>query len=342
MAQQLSFTSIIENASKLPLVHVDREEFLTKNLEKFCTHTQLQKAILDGTLHANIPIATLDSLANAVINAETMKVTAISTAAGIPGGLAMAATIPADLGQFYGFLIRTAQELAYIYGWSEIFTESSELDTATESQLILFIGVMSGVSAANKVVTKLFGETAMRAVAKKVAAQALTKTWYYPVVKKIAALLGQKMVKATFAKGVSKAVPILGGAISGGLTLATFKPMAIRLKDHLSTMAHMSPEEFAKYEAAIDIDSQDLVASDKVVDLAFEEPATNFWICTCGNKCQGKFCPECGKPKPVGIPQYRCDKCGWEPNDKTHPPKFCPECGDKFDDGDVVLVYNIA
>lgn len=93
----------------------------------------MQQSIAEGTLHADIPIATLDSLANAVINAETIKVTAISAAAGIPGGVAMAATIPADLAQFYGFVIRTAQELAYLYGWDEIFDESSELDASTES-----------------------------------------------------------------------------------------------------------------------------------------------------------------------------------------------------------------
>jgi membrane protease subunit (stomatin/prohibitin family) len=338
MGQQSSFTSLIESASKLPLVHINREEFLTENLNKLCTPTQLQKAIVEGTLHADIPITTLDSLANAVINAETIKVTAISTAAGMPGGFAMAATIPADLAQFYGFVIRTAQELAYIYGWGEIFTESSELDANTESQLILFIGVMSGVKAANTAVTKLFGETAMNAVAKRVAAKALTKTWYYPIVKKIAAMLGQKMVKSTFAKGVSKAVPILGGAISGGLTLATFKPMAHRLQNHLSTMAHMSPDEFAKYEASTVIDAKDLDADGETVEVSAEEDATNCWVCTCGTKNKGKFCIDCGKAKPVGIPQYRCDKCGWEPDDKTHPPKFCPECGDPFDDGDIVLV----
>jgi len=338
MVQQLSFTSVIEAAAKIPGVHINREEFLTKNLGKFCTETQLQNAIDVGTLHANIPITTLDNLANAVINGETVKVTAISTAAGLPGGLAMAATIPADLAQFYGFIIRTAQELAYIYGWSEIFNESASLDVATESQLILFIGVMSGVGAANKAVTKLFGETAMRAVAKKVAAQALTKTWYYPLVKKIAAMLGQKMVKATFAKGVSKAVPILGGAISGGLTLATFKPMATKLKNHLSTMAHMSPEEFTKYEASMGDDMDELLQDNKIIDMEFEESETDFWACTCGAKNKGKFCTECGLPKPAGLPQYQCDKCGWEPDDKTKPPKFCPECGDKFDDGDLVFI----
>ncbi len=339
MAQQLSVTSLIENAAKLPLVRIDRTEFLTKNLSKLCTPTQLQKAIAQGTLQADIPISTLDSLANAVINAETIKVTAISAAAGLPGGIAMAATIPADLAQFYGFVIRTAQELAYIYGWQEIFTESSQLDESTESQLVLFIGVMSGVGAANKVVGKLFGEAAMKAVAKKVAAKALTKSWYYPLVKKIAALLGQKMVKATFAKGVSKAVPILGGAISGGLTLATFKPMAHKLKKHLSTMAHMSPEEYAQYEAAIVIDVEDEVFDDEIIEVGIvDETMTDCWVCTCGAENKGKFCPECGKAKPAGIPQYKCDKCSWEPDDKTHPPKFCPECGDPFDEGDIVLV----
>ena len=54
---------------------------------------------------------------------------------------------------------------------------------------------------------------------------------------------------------------------------------------------------------------------------------------------QGKVvdvCAECGKPKPAGVPQYKCDKCGWEPADPQHPPKFCPECGDPFDDGDIM------
>lgn len=58
------------------------------------------------------------------------------------------------------------------------------------------------------------------------------------------------------------------------------------------------------------------------------------WVCSCGNVNRGKFCSACGAKKPESEPLYRCDKCGWEPEDPKHPPKFCPECGDKFDEND--------
>lgn len=59
------------------------------------------------------------------------------------------------------------------------------------------------------------------------------------------------------------------------------------------------------------------------------------WTCSCGAVNKGKFCAECGKPKPASEPLYKCDKCGWEPEDPKNPPKFCPECGDPFNDNDI-------
>ena len=58
------------------------------------------------------------------------------------------------------------------------------------------------------------------------------------------------------------------------------------------------------------------------------------WTCECGSVNQGKFCQNCGKPKPAGAPLYKCDKCGWTPEDPQNPPKFCTECGDVFDEND--------
>lgn len=66
------------------------------------------------------------------------------------------------------------------------------------------------------------------------------------------------------------------------------------------------------------------------------KPSDAGWTCSCGNVNQGRFCSNCGSKRPEGAPLYKCDKCGWEPEDPSHPPKFCPECGDVFDDNDRV------
>lgn len=66
-----------------------------------------------------------------------------------------------------------------------------------------------------------------------------------------------------------------------------------------------------------------------------QQPAAEGWTCACGTVNKGKFCSECGAKKPAGAPLYKCDKCGWEPEDPKNPPKFCPECGDPFDESDM-------
>lgn len=64
------------------------------------------------------------------------------------------------------------------------------------------------------------------------------------------------------------------------------------------------------------------------------KPANEGWTCSCGNVNKGNFCSDCGSKRPENAPLYRCDKCGWQPEDPKNPPKFCPECGDRFDNND--------
>ncbi len=66
-----------------------------------------------------------------------------------------------------------------------------------------------------------------------------------------------------------------------------------------------------------------------------KKPENDGWTCKCGSVNKGNFCPECGAKRPPNEPLYRCDKCGWEPEDPKNPPKFCPECGDRFTDEDI-------
>lgn len=50
------------------------------------------------------------------------------------------------------------------------------------------------------------------------------------------------------------------------------------------------------------------------------------WVCpSCGAQSSGKFCANCGTPKPVA--SSGCTNCGWRPSAGQGMPKFCPECG---------------
>ena len=165
----------------------------------------------------------------------------ISTAAGIPGGLAMIGTIPADVAQYMGHMLRIAQKLAYIYGWPDLFdSKDEELDEATEGVLTLFIGVMFGVVIAQEGITKVATMIAAN-VAKKLPQKALTKGILYPTVKKVAGYLGASLTKKAFANGAAKAIPVIGALLSGGLTLSTFLPMSKRLQKHLARLELTKP-----------------------------------------------------------------------------------------------------
>ncbi|MFD4694222.1 hypothetical protein [Streptomyces sp. NPDC058463] len=235
------FSALLVGAARLPGVRVDREAYLRTALARLCSEDELRRAIEETPAAAGIPLAVLDRVANASIRYETAKVSALSAAAGIPGFIALPATVPADLAQYVGHMLRIAQKLAYLYSWPDLFSvDTDDLDDATKGVLTLFFGVMFGTQSANAAVGKVAGMMSEQ-VAKKLPQKALTQGVVYPIVKKVAGYLGVEMTKQTFAKSVSKAIPLVGAAVSGGLTFATFRPMSRRLKTHLSGLELAKP-----------------------------------------------------------------------------------------------------
>ena len=236
-----NFTQVLDAAAKLPGVRINRAAYLRTALKRHCTEEQIKRAIADSPAAAGIPLKVIAEIANTSIAYETSKVTGLSTLAGIPGGLAMIGTVPADLAQYMGHLLRIAQKLAYIYSWPDLFADAGdEIDEATESMLILFVGVMFGVQIAQGGVAKVAGMIAAN-VAKKLPQKALTQGVIFPIVRKVAGYLGVSMTKKLFASGVAKAIPIVGAVLSGGLTLGTFLPMSKRLQKHLASLELTKP-----------------------------------------------------------------------------------------------------
>ncbi len=231
--ERIEFETILVESAKLPMVKIDRELFLRKELRNRYSKEIVEKAIEFNPAYAGIPVDEINKIAKSCITAETTRVTALSTAAGIPGGFAMLGTIPADLAQYFGHILRILQELIYLYGWQDLGLDGNGLNEETKNLLTLFVGIMFGVNAAVNAVNKIAGQVAKQ-VAKKLPQKALTKGIIYPLVKKVATLLGVQMTKDIFARGISKTVPIVGAAISGGLTFATYKPMAEKLRKYLS------------------------------------------------------------------------------------------------------------
>jgi hypothetical protein len=236
-----AFGKTLVVATKLPGVRIDRVMFLRRSLSPYCTDDQIDTAIVETPAAAGIPVEVLAKLANAAIANETSKVTALSTAAGIPGGFALIGTIPVDSAQYLAHMLRIAQKLAYLYSWPELFdNDGDEPDDGTQNVLTLFVGVMFGVQAANKGISMVAEKLAAQMV-KQLPKQALTHGVIYPIVKTVARHLGVQMSKSIFANGVAKVIPVVGGVFSGGLTLATFLPMAKRLRKHLATLDTAKP-----------------------------------------------------------------------------------------------------
>ena len=239
---EVDIEDVIIMGLRVPGIRIDRAQFLQKEL-----HTKLPQEVIDDAiaynpLHAKIPSELIDKIADEVIKYERNCVSGISTALGMPGGFAMAATIPADIAQYYGYMLRATQKLMYLYGFpaSDLEEKGQVFDTETMNTLILCLGVMYGTAGANNAL-KAMAKALATGVEKQLLKKALTKGTIYPIVRSVAKWFGVKMTKQVFAGFFKKAIPVVGGVIGGGLTFATFKPCCDRLKATLQNTMLSNP-----------------------------------------------------------------------------------------------------
>lgn len=233
---------------RTPGVHIDREEFLRKQFMKNYANDVIQDAVKFNPAHAGISVEEIDNIADQVIQYERNCVSGISLALGAPGGVAMVATLPADIAQYYGYMLRAIQKLLYLYGFPEINVENGvNIDDETMNLITLCLGVMYGVEgsvASIKILSNALG----KGVEKKLLQKALTKGTFYPVVKKISRWFSVCMTKQVFAGFFRKAIPVVGGVVGGGITYLSFKPCCDNLKKSLQDTALCNPSSRKSFD----------------------------------------------------------------------------------------------
>lgn len=229
---------------KLPVVKVDRSKFLVDKFSKLLDPKDIPRLLEEGPT-ALLSQDVLDKVANACIMDNVLLASGTSVVAGLPGGLAMAITIPADVAQFYAFSLKLAQELGYIYGYDDLWASRDELGEEAKNTLLLYLGVMFGVNSAGALL-RAGGVSVAKHVMKTVPQKALAKTFWYPILEKILKIFGVNLTKGGFAKGMGKVIPILGGVISGGLTYTTMKPMGKSLQRELSKPVNYSEVQYQR------------------------------------------------------------------------------------------------
>lgn len=233
--EKLNALSVITEGLKLPGVKVDRVSFL---METFTINPRTNLPLSSEEKNKLIELGPIASgiatprevrkIAENLCSKRTLTSSGASFMAGLPGGFGAALSIPADIAQFYGFTLRIAQEIAYLYDKKDLWKDGALDENEVRSELLIYLGTMLGVSGAGALMRYISA-----AVAKKIASdlpkKALTKTVWYPIMKALASYVGIKLTKDTAGRAISKFIPILGGFISAGITYVSLSNMSERL-----------------------------------------------------------------------------------------------------------------
>lgn len=230
-------------ATELPYVRIQRQEFLISVL-KNKSIDDIKKFIETGDTSI-FSKEYLDRIAKRVIKEETYRSSAVSFTTGVPGGFSVAATIPADIVQNLAHSLRLAQKLAYIYGVEDLYDANGKLKEKGKNTLVTYFGVMLGVNSATTAIG-LFSKNAPKEIVKLLNNTSVTKTVWYPILKSVLKYFGVKVTKDSLKKGIQKAVPVIGGFVSGGVTYVGLSKSGERLRHRLSEVTFDYTEEKAK------------------------------------------------------------------------------------------------
>ena len=246
---KIDLEDVIIKGLKTPGIKINRAEFLAKTLKKHFPQETIDAAIAESPMRANIAQTEIDKMANEAINFERTCVSGISAALSAPGGVAMVATVPADLMQYYAYLLRMAQKLLYLYGFPQIDTEETgeKFDDGTMNTLILCFGVMYGVAGANKALLTV-ARALGAGLSKKFMQTAVTKGTIYPVLRAILKCFNVKLTKQLASKAINHSLPVIGGVIGGGITFFSFKSCGEKLKKTLRDTYLSNPDYQPPFE----------------------------------------------------------------------------------------------
>lgn len=165
--------AIMQRAASLKVAKINRGDFLRSEIKRRFPEIDADFAVETTPAETGIAPEDLDRMAIDVIDLETKKCAGLSFLAGIPGGLAMVGTVPADLAQYFAHVMRIEQKLAYIYGWQTFLNEEDEVDDETVMKLVVLMGVMMQVGGAANAVTTFAANTARAGIEKAIQKQAL-------------------------------------------------------------------------------------------------------------------------------------------------------------------------
>ena len=218
------FNEVLAVAAEFPGVKIEREEFLQNNFSSRFDSEMVTQIVQTSPIRAGVNESVLHEIARECIDYEQMKVSALSFVTGSGGFVGIAP----DFAQYLAHVLRISQKLAYIYGYPEILSIEGSMDEKTQKIILLFIGIMYGVSGANKVIAEISKSLAGK-VGKDILRAALTKTAWYPLLKQVCKQVGIKVTKDALSKTTTKVIPVIGGMFSAGFSYYYFGKEAKRL-----------------------------------------------------------------------------------------------------------------